>query len=162
MYRQSNQFDVEAGVANHYKRTGGFTLIELAVTIAIIGILLAIAIPTYQDYILRSKVRTAQADLAALSLNAENFLQRQLVYSATTAAGTAAVHTLYPGWSPAEKEFNYSYTPTVAGAVTTGYSVSASWSGASTRLAGCVLTLTQANVRSMSAGCGPVMGATTW
>ena len=46
------------------KAQKGFTLIELMIVIAIVGILAAIALPAYQDYIVRSKLSEALAAMA--------------------------------------------------------------------------------------------------
>lgn len=50
------------------KKQSGFTLIELMIVIAILGILLAIAIPAYQDYTVRSRVSEGLALAATAKL----------------------------------------------------------------------------------------------
>ena len=55
-------------------RQGGFTLIELMIVIAIIGILAAIALPAYQDYTVRAKMSEPMAAMAEAKTSISEYL----------------------------------------------------------------------------------------
>lgn len=61
----------------------GFTLIELMIVVAIIGVLAAIAIPAYQDYVTKSEASSVLASLKALQTPAELIYQEQGNLTAT-------------------------------------------------------------------------------
>ena len=54
------------------KKQNGFTLIELMIVVAVIGVLSAIAVPQYQEYVKKAAVGTALASVSAYKTNIED------------------------------------------------------------------------------------------
>ncbi len=74
----------------------GFTLIELMIVVAIIGILAAVAIPAYQDYIGRAQASEAVHLLGALKTPIEEYVSQEGAFpDSTTLAGLGTVKGTY-------------------------------------------------------------------
>ncbi|MFC4160176.1 type IV pilin protein [Chitinimonas lacunae] len=68
----------------------GFTLIELMIAVAIIGILLAIAIPSYRNYVQSAARSTVKADLSEIVSLMERRFTEQGFYGITRGVSSAA------------------------------------------------------------------------
>ena len=74
---------------NKFKNDKGFTLIELMIVVAIIGVLAAIAIPQYTNFRLKAKTAEAKSNLGAIRLGEEAYFTEKEEYVDCAATPTA-------------------------------------------------------------------------
>ena len=101
----------------------GFTLIELMITVAIVGILAAIALPNYTQYIVRSNRAAAQSEMLAIANKEEQFLLSNRAY-ATLADITSSGYSL-----PATLSSKYTYDIAVGTGTVPSYTITFTGTG---------------------------------
>jgi type IV pilus assembly protein PilE len=124
-------------------RAAGFTLIELMITVAIIGILAGVAYPAYTDYVRRAQLPEAFSAMADYRVKMEQYFQDYKNYG-TTAAGACANGTNAPAWNnfapTSAKYFNFSCVTSVTGYVLTA-------TGRAGKATGHVYTVNEGNLQ---------------
>ena len=75
------------------KRQQGFTLIELMIVVAIVAILAAIALPAYQDYIIRSQVSEAATLLDGTKTTTTEFFENKGYFPGSNLSAGMALNT---------------------------------------------------------------------
>lgn len=137
------------------RHSRGFTLIEVMVVVAIVGILAAVAIPNYTDYVLRASLSDATSALSDARVRMEQFYADNRTYAGggTGGCGVTLANT---------DKFTLTCAPANAGQ---GFTVTATGSGGNTN--GFAYTINNQNIRTTTSwgsdwGSVPAAGATRW
>ena len=112
---------------NSMNQDKGFTLIELMIVIAIIGILAAVAVPQYQNYTRKAKAIEARTMLGAIRTNQEEFYARNDTFTTSlTSLGSPAANASYYSFTIVlgVNDFTATATPTAAA---TAASLTGTW-----------------------------------
>jgi type IV pilus assembly protein PilE len=135
------------------QRQAGFTLIELLITMVVLAVLAAIAIPSYTDYIRRGKLAEATSNLQAMKVKMEQYFQDNRSYpgacvTTTPGAGQIQIPTLQYFTLSCDQLAQQTYRVTATGGV----------GGGDQSLLGIAYTINQANVRTTTVTSGTTMG----
>jgi type IV pilus assembly protein PilE len=98
-------------------RQKGFTLVELMITLAVLSIIAAIAIPSYQGYVREGRIQSVRGNVEPLRLALEDYFLENGTYATGewTVGGTQDLDDKI-GWHPDGDGALYNYTVTASGA----------------------------------------------
>jgi len=80
---------------HHKRQATGFTLIEVLITIVIVSILSAVAIPSYREYVIRGNIPEATSRLATKQVQMEQFFQDNRTYVGGTGCTADSTSSKY-------------------------------------------------------------------
>jgi len=123
------------------RSTRGFTIIEVMIVVAIISILAAVALPAYNDYVIRSKFQEASTNLSQMRVRMEQYYQDNRDFTAGPCAPAGGIQVKY-------FDFSCQGTPNA-----TTYTLQAVGK-AGTDLEGLTFTINQANTRASAVTSG--------
>ena len=119
----------------------GFTLIEVMIVVAIVGVVAAVALPSYQEHVMRTRRSTAAACLVEFTQLMEKRYATSMVYTGTTLPGAACTNDLANVYT-----FAFAADPTA-----TAYTVNATPAGPQVGDTKCgTLAIDQAGVKTES------------
>lgn len=84
------------GIVIHRQRAAGLTLLEMLIAIAVVGVVAAIAIPSYAGYLERARVAVAIADIKVISLAITRYMDDNKYTLPETLAGVSMADKLDP------------------------------------------------------------------
>ncbi|HSH96924.1 MAG: type IV pilin protein [Methylophilaceae bacterium] len=93
--KDSNSTQIFEAEFTCHSEVSGFTLIELLIVVAIIGILSAIALPSYQDYVIRAKIADATSELSTRRVQMEQYYQDNHLYASASPGCATATPSQY-------------------------------------------------------------------
>lgn len=99
-------------------RSRGFTLIELMITVAIVAILAAVALPSYRDYVIRGNRAAAQGEMLDIANRQQQFLLANRSYASKTELEASGYRV------PSEVSTKYDYTVTVGSGSMPSFTIS--------------------------------------